>query len=175
MNSPNVAVSFELRDWFEFLECGSERIPKPPNRPRSELLVLRFEVQIMHRTRQVFRCFALALDEGLILIDDYLGGNSVSSLPFQVSTFFRMDPKFRCIRSTPSAMQSTRENDFECFANTGVNTLGTMFSTVGFLRPGVVLSHKWNLWRPPSWGAILFRHVSKTIRKLGGIYVEMCI
>jgi hypothetical protein len=32
-----------------------------------------------------------------------------------------MDPKFRCIRSTPSALQSIRENDFECFANTGVS------------------------------------------------------
>ena len=30
-------------------------------------------------------------------------------------------------RSTPTAMQSMRENDLECFASTGVNTPGTMF------------------------------------------------
>jgi hypothetical protein len=30
------------------------------------------------------------------------------------------------MRSTPTEMQSMSENDFECFANTGVNTLGTM-------------------------------------------------
>jgi len=34
--------------------------------------------------------------------------------------------KFRCIRSTPTEMQSMSENDFECFASTGVNTPRTM-------------------------------------------------
>jgi FAD/FMN-containing dehydrogenase len=44
------------------------------------------------------------------------------------STCFRMGSKFRCIRSTPTDMQSTSENDFECFASTGVNApLKAMF------------------------------------------------
>jgi hypothetical protein len=30
--------------------------------------------------------------------------------------------KLRCMRSTPTEMQSINENDFECFAKTGVNT-----------------------------------------------------
>ena len=48
------------------------------------------------------------------------------SLFCPASTCFLMGSKFRCIRSTPTEMQSIRENDFECFARTGVNTLGTM-------------------------------------------------
>jgi len=44
----------------------------------------------------------------------------------RLSTCFRIGSKFRCIRSTPTEMQSTSENDFECFASTGVNTPGTM-------------------------------------------------
>jgi len=32
--------------------------------------------------------------------------------------------KFRCIRSTPTEMQSMSENDFECLARTGVNAPG---------------------------------------------------
>ena len=42
------------------------------------------------------------------------------------STYFRIGSKFRCMRSTPTEMQSMSENDFECFASTGVNTLVTM-------------------------------------------------
>src|SRR5260370_38823389 len=42
------------------------------------------------------------------------------------STCLRIGSKLRCIRSTPTEMQSIRENDFECFASTGVNTPGTM-------------------------------------------------
>ena len=42
------------------------------------------------------------------------------------STYFRIGSKFRCMRSTPTEMQSMSENDFECFASTGVNTPGTM-------------------------------------------------
>jgi hypothetical protein len=50
----------------------------------------------------------------------------VSSLLCQASTCFRMGSKFRCIRSTPTEMQSMSENDFECFASTGVNTPETI-------------------------------------------------
>ena len=56
-----------------------------------------------------------------------LAVTSVSSLLCHASTCFRMGSKFRCIRSTPTEMQSMSENDFECFASTGVNALGTMF------------------------------------------------
>jgi hypothetical protein len=37
------------------------------------------------------------------------------------------------IRSTPTEMQSINENDFECFASTGVNTPETMFPNSGAL------------------------------------------
>src|SRR5882762_11677628 len=56
---------------------------------------------------------------------------SVNSLRCQVSTCFRIGSKFRGIRSTPTEMQSTSENDFECFASTGVNTPQTMRQTLG--------------------------------------------
>jgi hypothetical protein len=44
----------------------------------------------------------------------------LSAIP---STYFRIGSKFRCIRSTPTEMQSMSENDFECFASTGVKYL----------------------------------------------------
>src|SRR6267154_448824 len=47
---------------------------------------------------------------------------SVNSLLCQASTCFRIGSKLRCIRSTPTEMQSISENDFECLASTGVNT-----------------------------------------------------
>ena len=56
---------------------------------------------------------------------------SVSSLLCHASTCFRMGSKLRCIRSTPTAMQSISENDFECFASTGVKSPGTMFPNSG--------------------------------------------
>ncbi|MGA7768380.1 MAG: hypothetical protein WCA27_19425, partial [Candidatus Sulfotelmatobacter sp.] len=46
---------------------------------------------------------------------------AVSSLRCHASCF-RMGSKFRCIRSTPTEMQSISENDFESFASTGVST-----------------------------------------------------
>src|SRR4030095_8290440 len=60
-----------------------------------------------------------------------LAVTSVNSLLCQASTCFRMGSKFRCIRSTPTETQSINENDFECFASTGVNTPGTMFPNSG--------------------------------------------
>src|SRR5512135_3236785 len=51
---------------------------------------------------------------------------SVSSHLCHASTCLRMGSKLRCIRSTPTEMQSMRENDFECFASTGVNTPETI-------------------------------------------------
>src|SRR6266851_6809796 len=55
-----------------------------------------------------------------------LAETSVNSLFCQASTCFRIGSKLRCMRSTPTEMQSIRENDFECFARTGVNTPETM-------------------------------------------------
>jgi len=53
---------------------------------------------------------------------------SVNSLLCQVSTCFRIGSKLRCIRSTPTEIQSMSEKDFECLAGTGVNTpLEAMF------------------------------------------------
>jgi len=44
----------------------------------------------------------------------------------QCSVCRRMGSKLRCMRSTPIATLSCREEFFECFASTGVNALGTM-------------------------------------------------
>src|SRR5437868_6138317 len=54
-----------------------------------------------------------------------LAVTSVSSFRCQASTCLRIGSKLRCIRSTPTEMQSMRENDFECFASTGVNATET--------------------------------------------------
>lgn len=51
----------------------------------------------------------------------------------QLSTCRRIGSKFRCMRSTPTDMQSMSEKDFECFARTGVNTL-EMAKVSGKLR-----------------------------------------
>jgi len=56
----------------------------------------------------------------------------------QIVRRLRIGSKLSCIRSTPAEMQSISENDFECFASTGVNAPGTMFSTVEL--PGQALS-----------------------------------
>ena len=69
--------------------------------------------------RQVPACLQFTFDE--CLVNDYLNPvMSVSSLLCRVSTCLRMGSKLRCIRSTLTEMQSMRENDFECFASTGV-------------------------------------------------------
>jgi len=39
-----------------------------------------------------------------------------------LQSYFLIGSKLRCIRSTPTEMQSMSENDFECLASTGVNT-----------------------------------------------------
>jgi len=56
------------------------------------------------------------------LIVTTLAVTSVGSLLCQASTCFRIGSKLRCIRSTPTELQSMSKNDFECFANPGVNT-----------------------------------------------------
>jgi len=50
----------------------------------------------------------------------------------------RIGSKFLCIRSTPTEMQSMRENDFECLARTGVKSpLNTIFRHTMTRRPTV--------------------------------------
>src|SRR5713226_8878460 len=46
-----------------------------------------------------------------------LAVTSINSLLCHASACSRIGSKFRCIRSTPTEMQSMSENDFECFAS----------------------------------------------------------
>jgi hypothetical protein len=78
----------------------------------------------MHAAGKVLWSFESALDE--CFVDDHFSVTSVNSLLCHASTCLRIGSKFRCIRSTPTEMQSMSENDFECFASTGVNTPETM-------------------------------------------------
>ncbi len=66
----------------------------------------------------------IALDERFA--DDHLGGEVRKFTFLACFHLLRIGSKFRCIRSTPTERQSTSENDFECFASTGVNTPETM-------------------------------------------------
>jgi hypothetical protein len=71
----------ELRDGLQFLERRCEGIGQAPDCPRTELLVPRREVQIVHRASKVLGSFELALNERLV--DDNLGSDirQLSSLP----------------------------------------------------------------------------------------------
>jgi hypothetical protein len=71
---------------------------------------------------------------------------SVNSLLCQASICFRMGSKFRCIRSTPTEMQSMSENDFECFASTGVNMPAIML--LGLAGTPLILKHNCKLPNP---------------------------
>src|SRR5437899_6170394 len=76
-----LSCGLELWNGIEFLECGSERIRKTPDRSRPEILVLRFEVEVMDAPGEMFRRFQFALDERLV--DDHLCGDvrEFTSLP----------------------------------------------------------------------------------------------
>ena len=63
-----------------------------------------------------------------------LAVTSVNSLLGHASTCFRIGSKFRCIRSTPTEMESMSEGDFECFASTGVKTPVAMSSNFRSVR-----------------------------------------
>ena len=69
-------------------------------------------------------CLQFALDKRFV--DDDFGRDVGQSLLCQASTCFRIGSKFRCVRSTPTEMQSMSENDFECFESTRVNTPETI-------------------------------------------------
>jgi|HubBroStandDraft_5_1064220.scaffolds.fasta_scaffold02083_5 hypothetical protein len=79
----------------------------------------------MYRARNVFGSFQLALDERFV--DDHLRCDirEFTFLPRFYLLSHRL--KLRCIRSTPTEMQSMSEKDFECLANTGVSAPATMF------------------------------------------------
>jgi hypothetical protein len=79
----------------------------------------------VNRSGEVLPRFQFAFDERLVMTTFAVA--SASSLRCQDSTCLRTGSKFRCIRSTPTETQSISENDFECFASTGVNTRKTMF------------------------------------------------
>jgi hypothetical protein len=81
----------------------------------------------MHGTGEMFGGLQFAFHERLV--DDAFAVTSVSSLRCHASTWFRMGSKLRCIRSTSTAMQSIRENDFECLAKTGVNARDNVSSS----------------------------------------------
>lgn len=89
---------------------------------------------------------------------------SVNSLLCQASTCFRMGSKFRCIRSTPTEMQSISENDFECFASTGVKSpANVMFEHTNTRYPQVIAKRmllSWELRRP-----MLKRHPSISVSR----------
>jgi hypothetical protein len=70
----------ELRDGIQFLERRYEGI-RQAHRPRLELLILRLEIQIMHRAGKVLGSFQFAFDERLV--DNDLGGDvrQFASLP----------------------------------------------------------------------------------------------
>jgi len=87
----------------------------------------------------------------------------------QASTCFRIGSKLRCIRSTPTEMQSMREKDFECFANTGVNAPGIMLlSLQSWLLAGAgaaVRSEICAMQKPKSryrWTGIASRSLGQT-------------
>src|SRR5579872_1237168 len=81
-----------------------------------------------------------------------LAVTSVSSLLCQASTCFRIGSKLRCIRSTPTEMQSMSEKDLECFARTGVKSpANAIFEQTNTRYPQVMANRmllSWELRNP---------------------------
>jgi hypothetical protein len=59
-----------LRNRIELLERRSECVRQTPNCSRPELVVLRFEIQIVHGTGEMLRSLQFGLDKRLV--DDHL-------------------------------------------------------------------------------------------------------
>jgi hypothetical protein len=77
------------------------------------------KTQLLDHNRTTSKALgSLDFDLDKFLVDDTFVVTSVKSLLCHVSTSFRINSKFRRIRSTPTEMQSMRENDFECVAST---------------------------------------------------------
>jgi hypothetical protein len=116
----------ELWDGIEFLECPGEGVGKTPDRPRTEFVVLRFKVEIVHCAGQMLRRFELAFDERLV--DHKFCGDisEFTSLPSLNLLTHGLEVPFRSVGA--DRMQSINENDFECLASTGVKSpLNAMF------------------------------------------------
>ena len=81
----------------------------------------KFEVEVMHAAGQVFWSFQSALDE--CLVDDHLGGDvcQFASLPSFHLLSHGFEVPLHSVDADRDAVDQ-RENDFECFARTGVNT-----------------------------------------------------
>lgn len=73
----------------------------------------------------MLRSFEFAFDEGFV--NHNLGCHIRQFGPLPGFDLLAIGSKLRCIRSTPTDMQSIKENAFECFAKTGVNTPVTCF------------------------------------------------
>jgi hypothetical protein len=118
-NSPNFRGRFELRIGSSSLNAdvdAFERLPIVRDRNSSYFGSKYGSCSPC----QMLRSFDFAFHERFV--DDQLHCDSVSSLLFQASTCFRSGSELRCIRSTRTEMQSMSENDFECFARTGVKS-----------------------------------------------------
>src|SRR2546428_14106325 len=57
---------FELRNGVELFERRGEGVRKAPPGARSELLILRIEIQVVHAPREMLRRFKRLFDEGLV-------------------------------------------------------------------------------------------------------------
>jgi hypothetical protein len=97
----------------------------------------------MHAASEMLRSFESALDERFI--DDHLGGD-VRQFPFsaRLPPAFALAQKFRCIRSTPTELESMSENDFECLASTGLKSpANAMFEHIKNRRSKFLTSRSW--------------------------------
>lgn len=105
---------------LQFLEYRRQGVRETPDRARPEFLVLRSEVEIVDGARQMLWSFQLALHKRLI--DDHLCGDvgEFTSLPRLYLLTHRFEVSLHPVN--PTAMQSMSENDFECFASTGVKS-----------------------------------------------------
>src|ERR1051325_3149511 len=61
--SGQLGRSLELRNGVELFECRGESVGEAPQRAALKLLVLRVEVQVMNRLRQMPRHLQVGLDE----------------------------------------------------------------------------------------------------------------
>jgi len=71
----------KLRNGLQILDRRSKCVGQAPDRPRPEFLILRLEVEVMHRSCKVLGSFQLGFDKRLV--DDYLGADvcQLTSLP----------------------------------------------------------------------------------------------
>ena len=78
---PKLGCGPELRNGLQILERRSERVGQTPDGAWAEFLILRLEVEVMHRSCKVLGSFQLGFDKRLV--DDYLGSDvcQLTSLP----------------------------------------------------------------------------------------------